>query len=263
MVLVTYVPTKNPTLMTFFQRGDRDGPLGSKQPENLGIHSGKHSWLENGPGWSRCISYWKWWYSSNRYVSLLEGSKIKATVCQIGSKRMPQNVSYGIQGFFFGGYPSYPEKAILFLPVRNPCIFGHLKGANKKLHWFIGCMGCMRDSKRRFGPHLGLLCLSFWRTTTAPRHLEKENYFEGKNLTRWQLKESFYVSPEICGEMILKFDVRRFFKQVGSPPTIKHSGKLIWAELRANQKWITNFPYQMTSKIVNTSSFMVHFPWLS
>ena len=26
MVLVTYVPTKNPTLMTFFQRGDRDGP---------------------------------------------------------------------------------------------------------------------------------------------------------------------------------------------------------------------------------------------
>ena len=33
------------------------------------LHSGNLS-MENGPGLSRCISFQKWRYSSNRYVSL-------------------------------------------------------------------------------------------------------------------------------------------------------------------------------------------------
>ena len=103
-----------------FSKGWPGWSLGSKQPENLGIHSGKHSWLENGPGWSRCISDWKWGYSSNRNVSLLEGSEIKATVCQIGSKRMPQNVSYGIQEGLFGVIPVIPRKQFFFYPWETP-----------------------------------------------------------------------------------------------------------------------------------------------
>ena len=173
---------------------------------------------------------------------------------------MPQNVSYGIQGGFFRVIPVIPRKQFFFTPEK-PLYLRPFKGAKNTLHGLDAAW--LKKALRAASWAIVPIVLKDNYSTSAPR---KGFFFLKVKTPSWQLKDFFKMfPPRFVGKSSLNLSpCADFSNRVGEkPPTMKHSGKLIWAELRANQKWITNFPYQMTSKIVNTSSFMVHFPWLS